>query len=58
MNLVLLQEFFDNSKIQNVLADTTYAAPLNVTLPTFKIYRHKMHQVNADDSNSHLSLKK
>lgn len=57
-NIVLLQEFFDNSEIQNVLADTTYANPLNVTIPNFKMYRHKMRQVLADDSNAHLSLKK
>ena len=55
-NLVLLQEFFDNTKIQNVFADTTYANPLNVTVPNFKIYQHDMHKVIADDKNSHLSL--
>ena len=55
-NLVLLQEFFDNSKIQNVFADTTYANPLNVTVPNFKIYKHDMHQVIANDKNDHLSL--
>ena len=55
-NLVLLQEFFDNTKIQNVFADTTYANPLNVTVTKFKIYQHDMHTIIADDKNSHLSL--
>ena len=55
-NLVLLQEFFDNTKIQNVFADTTYANPLNVTVPNFKIYQHDMHKIIADDKNDHLSL--
>ena len=55
-NLVLLQEFFDHTKIQNVFADTTYAHPLNVTIPNFKIYQHNMHKLIADDKNSHLSL--
>ena len=55
-NLVLLQEFFDDSKIQNVLPDTTYEHPLNVSVPNFKIYQHCMHTIIADDKNSHLSL--
>ena len=55
-NLVLLQEFFDNSKIQNVFADTTYENTLNVSVPNFKIYQHDMHPIIADDKNSHLSL--
>ena len=55
-NLVLLQEFFDNTKIQNVFADTTYANPMNVMVPNFKIYQHDMHKIIADDKNSDLSL--
>ena len=56
LNLVLLQEFFDDTKIQNVFADTTFENPLNVTVPKFKIYQHDMHKIIADDKNSHLSL--
>ena len=45
-------------KLNNFFADTTYANQLNVTIPKFKIYRHNMHQVLANDQNNHLSLSK
>ena len=49
-NLVLLQEFFDNTKIQIFFVDTTYANPMNVTVPNFKIYQHDiLHKIIAND---------
>lgn len=58
INLVLLQEFFDTAKFQHIFGDSTFEKPLNVTLPTFKIYNHKMSQILADDFKNHLNLSK
>ena len=56
VNLVLLQEFFDNSKFRHVFADTSFQSPLSVSLPQFKLYDHKMASVLANDKKDHLSL--
>ena len=58
LNLVMLQEFFDPSLTQHIYADTTFQKPLNVSTPAFRIYKHEMHDVLADDTVSHLNLHK
>lgn len=58
VNLALLQHFFDNSYIEKIFADTTFQSPINVTLPSLKIYKHKMSDVIAADTKAHLSLSK
>lgn len=58
VNLALLQKFFDTSFVKNILADTTVNKALNVTLPNLKLYQHKMSNVIAADTKSHLSLSK
>ena len=58
VNLALLQEFFDSSLTEHIYTDTIFEKPLNVSTPAFKIYDHEMTQVLADDTKSHLNLRK
>jgi len=58
VNLVLLQEFFDNDNYQHIFADSTFLTPLNVSLPKFRIYNHKMSNIIANDVTNHLNLSK
>ena len=57
-NLALLQEFFDEKKLFNMLANTTFSTPITFEIPNFQIYNHSMNKVLADDKSYHLSLKK
>lgn len=56
VNLALMQNFFDNSKLEHIFADTTFSSPINMSIPNFKLYNHDMHNIMADDKQSHLSL--
>lgn len=58
VNLVLLQELFDKRTTEHMFADTTFVHPVNVSIPSFNLYKHAMHDIIADDTKSHLSLKK
>ena len=58
VNLALLQHFFDNSFVENIFADTTFASPVNVTTPTIKLYKHDMSKIMVADTKAHLSLTK
>ncbi|MES9880029.1 MAG: hypothetical protein ABW185_04025 [Sedimenticola sp.] len=57
-NLILLQEFFDDKTIRDIHANTLLDNPLNVSVPHFKLYEHKMSSILADDQKNHLSLSK
>lgn len=57
-NLALLQKFFDNSHYQHLFADSTFVKPVNISLPSFNIYTHKMHDIIVADTTSHLDLDK
>ena len=58
VNLALLQHFFDDSYVDNIFADTIFNKPVNITLPELKFYQHKMKDILAADTKSHLSLAK
>ena len=58
VNLILLQQFFDDQKFQHIFADSTFSSPLNITVPQFNIYDHKMSKIIADDKRNHLNLSK
>lgn len=58
VNLVLLQEFFDNNRFQHIFADSTFQNPLNVSVPQFRVYQHKMSDVLTADERNHLNLSK
>lgn len=57
-NLALLQQFFDENKLANLLGDTIFLKPINLKVPLFKIYNHSMDKVIADDHRYQLSLNK
>ena len=56
VNLVLLQKFFDKTFYDHIFADSTFRRPVNVSLPKFKLFEHKMHAVLANDAKAHLNL--
>ena len=58
VNLILLQHFFTNKYTDNIFADTTFTNPVNMTVPNFKLYKHNMKDILADDNKAHLSLSK
>ena len=56
VNLILVQHFFTDPIFQNLLADSAFSKPLNVSVPNFNIYQHHMHDILADDRSNHLNL--
>lgn len=58
VNLALLQQFFDESKLSNLFGNTYFPTPINMSIPEFIFYNHTMHDVLADDHKAHLNLKK
>lgn len=58
VNLILLQHFFENKHFENIMADTSFANPVNMSVPTFNLYSHEMNDIMVDDKKSHLSLSK
>lgn len=58
INLALLQQFFNASKFNNILGDTTFTEPVQFSIPNFKFYSHNISSVLAADAKMHLSLKK
>ena len=58
VNLALLQQFCNDSKLLSVFGDTTFIEPVNVLLPGFKMYEHNFNQFLVDDSKAHLNVTK
>ncbi|XP_062585400.1 uncharacterized protein LOC134247076 [Saccostrea cucullata] len=58
VNLALLQEFFDESKLSHVFGNTYFQTPINMPIPEFVFYNHTMHDVLANDQKAHLNMKK
>ena len=58
VNLALLQEFFNNTEFNTVLADTFFAKEVQMKIPNFNIYTHNMNKILAADQETHLSLRK
>ncbi|XP_060591477.1 uncharacterized protein LOC132746373 [Ruditapes philippinarum] len=56
VNLILLQKFFDKTFHDEIFADSSFGKPVNVSLPKFKLFEHKMHSVLANDAKAHLNL--
>jgi hypothetical protein len=42
VNLAVIQQFFNNSQLRKVLADTSFNNSIDIKIPPFKIYEHKM----------------
>ncbi|XP_060552390.1 uncharacterized protein LOC132713730 [Ruditapes philippinarum] len=58
INLALLQQFFSESTLSMVEAHSTFNDPLNISIPTFQIFKHNFSDLIAKDTKEHLSLKK
>ena len=58
VNLALLQQFFDDSKLDSIFGDTRFPKPINFTFPQFQFYNHTFSDVLANDRKDHLSLTK
>ena len=57
-NLALLQFFFSDNDLGDAIGDTSYAYPLNYTIPNFNIYQHHFTQLLASDQALRLNLSK
>ena len=58
VNLAVIQQFVNDSQQRKVLADTSFNNSIDIKIPPFKIYEHKMANIFADDSKYSLSLRK
>lgn len=58
VNLALLQNFFNTTRLAAILPDTTFNTEIPIQTPFFKLYNHKMSEVIAADMPKHLSLRK
>lgn len=58
VNLALLQQFFNDSSLNNIGTNSLFDNPLAVNVPQFKIYNHSINQILANDNKAHLSLQK
>lgn len=58
VNLALLQQFFNDSTLNDIGSNTLFQNPLATDVPNFKIYNHSMNQILADDNQAHLNLEK
>jgi len=58
VNLALLQQFFNATALSKITAHDTFEAPLNITLPDFKLFEHNFSTLIARDKQESLNLKK
>ena len=59
VNIAVIQQFFNDSQLRKVLADASFNNSIDIKIPPFKIYEHKMSNIFAeDDSKYSLNLRK
>ncbi|CAC5376587.1 unnamed protein product [Mytilus coruscus] len=58
VNLALIQHFFSPETYNSIMGDTTFAQPIDLTIPNFHIYNHTFSNILAQDKQYHLSLKR
>lgn len=58
VNLALLQQFFDESSLQQIYGNTFFPTPVNMSIPKFTFFNHTIRDVLANDHKAHLNLKK
>ena len=56
VNLALLQSFFGSEQVKSYLGDTYFKNMVNVSVPDFKLYKHKFNYILASDQIDHLSF--
>lgn len=58
INLALLQQFFNESKLISLAADSVFSKQVNVLLPMFNMYNHSFQERVVADQKLHLNMKK
>ena len=58
VNLAVIQQCFNDSQLRKVLTDTSFNNSINIKIPPFKIYEHKMANIFADDPKYSLNMRK
>lgn len=58
VNLALLQEFFEHSKLSHIWPNSTFSNPVSFSIPEFQLFNHSFNQVLVNDAKSHLNLTK
>lgn len=56
VNLIVLHKFFGLNAISNITANTTFPAPLNITIKQIRNYDNKFSNLIANDQSAHLNL--
>ena len=56
INLALLQNFFDDKKVNEILANSTFDSPADIILPQLDIYKHEMEHTIATDKTLDFNL--
>lgn len=58
VNLAVLQQFFDETLLTNITAQTSYTMPLPITIPQIKTYQQNFSDILAIDQTQHFSLER
>jgi hypothetical protein len=58
VNLALLQHFFSEKALSEIIPNSTFPNPTDIKLPSFKIYQHNMEKMLVDDKSIDLNLQK
>lgn len=58
INVPLLNQFLNTSQIEKYLNNISQSEKVDVLIPKFKIYEHKVNSILANDKKEHLSLKR
>ena len=58
INLPILHAFFNNTVVEDILANTTYKTAAEIILPKLEIYRHQLEHTIVADQKYDLSLNK
>ena len=57
VKLALLKHFFNDTQLENVLANTTYKKYMPVIIPDLKVFKHKMSGILTQDKKFDINLK-
>ena len=58
VNLALLEHFFSEDTLSKIIPNSTFPDPIDIKLPSFKLYQHNLANMLADDKSIDLNLKK
>ena len=57
VNLILLHKFFGPSVNSHIMANSTFSAPLNISIKPFKLFNHKFQNTVGNDEKNTLKLR-